>query len=75
LPFIIVLLKVKVARQRATFCKFFRGEVFLCGSLLNSPAVPATDGGAILAGGLLAFRLHVYHSKNDVIRARPKTIF
>nr|DAH52488.1 MAG TPA: hypothetical protein [Caudoviricetes sp.] len=37
--------------------------MFLCGSLLNSPAAPATDSGAILAGCLLAFRLHVHTNK------------
>ena len=34
--------------------KIFRGEVFLCGPLLNSPAAPATDSGAILAGCRMA---------------------
>jgi hypothetical protein len=53
--------------------KIFQGEVFLCGSLLNSPAAPATDSGAILAGGLPAFRLHVHTNKSGFGRAIPNS--
>jgi hypothetical protein len=41
--------------------------------LLNSPAAPATDSGAILAGGLLAFRLHVHTNKLGFGRAIPNS--